>query len=446
MNQFILQQKEERYQRLCELISPIHSVITLQLNIPATLTVDNEQKKAFQSLFVEASSTVRKLPNLQILHEESSLQTLYLLVQCQTSLEELTTIKKSLILVEERFPGGRLLDLDIYYHATPIRSLSRSDVSNPPRNCFLCQQTATICRREQTHSLTEMELAISHLLLETKQQSYSNKLVSTAITATIDELLTLPKPGLVDPLSSSRHQDMNCFTFSKSIGVLHNWFQEVVEISTYWGDSLEKLTRFLRPQGVRAEQLMFKATQGINTHKGLIFSLGLLLSAASTLGKQASPDSICNRAKELISTLVAEDQERVGKEATPVTRGEKLFLSEGVRGIRGEAAAGFPSLTQVLLPQLKKAKNNQELNHMALRGMVSLIATIGDTNLMAKGQDIYRLIQQKAREVKEISNEEEFLDQLNLLDQLMISHHVSPGGTADLLACGFFLYHLQKKQ
>ncbi len=39
----------------------------------------------------------------------------------------------------------------------------------------------------------------------------------------------------------------------------------------------------LRPIGIEAEQAMFAATQGVNTHKGMIFILGLICGSVGWL-------------------------------------------------------------------------------------------------------------------------------------------------------------------
>ncbi|HBQ29683.1 MAG TPA: triphosphoribosyl-dephospho-CoA synthase, partial [Mitsuokella multacida] len=41
-------------------------------------------------------------------------------------------------------------------------------------------------------------------------------------------------------------------------------------------EPVENLLPFLQEAGIVAEQRMFAATHGVNTHKGMIFSLGLL--------------------------------------------------------------------------------------------------------------------------------------------------------------------------
>jgi Triphosphoribosyl-dephospho-CoA synthetase len=97
-------------------------------------------------------------------------------------------------------------------------------------------------------------------------------LVGDALRALLYEVSVNPKPGLVDPVSSGPHPDMDVFTFIDSSMSLRRYFSRCVEQgTTFQGDDLRALFLAIRPAGVEAEKAMFEATKGVNTHKGAIF-------------------------------------------------------------------------------------------------------------------------------------------------------------------------------
>ena len=93
--------------------------------------------------------------------------------------------------------------------------------------------------------------------------------VRAALTAEVE---TTPKPGLVDLHDNGSHRDMDCGTFRKSAAAISPFLGEMGEIGREWGGSLPELFGRIRPVGVRAEDAMFAATGGVNTHKGATVS------------------------------------------------------------------------------------------------------------------------------------------------------------------------------
>src|SRR5437588_10149492 len=105
-----------------------------------------------------------------------------------------------------------------------------------------------------------------------------------AYRALITELMLTPKPGLVDRRNSGAHRDMNLETFLTSARVLAKWFPHFTWTGVAAAHIAERdFLPLVRPAGVLCENEMFRVTQGVNTHKGAIFLLGLLCSAAGHL-------------------------------------------------------------------------------------------------------------------------------------------------------------------
>lgn len=100
-----------------------------------------------------------------------------------------------------------------------------------------------------------------------------SKLAQQAQLALLYEVTCLNKPGLVDPVDAGAHQDMDVFTFLESSVVLTPYFETFVQAGTELRHlPIEATFRTIRQVGLEAERAMFEATEGINTHKGAIFS------------------------------------------------------------------------------------------------------------------------------------------------------------------------------
>jgi triphosphoribosyl-dephospho-CoA synthase len=98
------------------------------------------------------------------------------------------------------------------------------------------------------------------------------------------------------------------------------------------------------------EQAMFEATDGVNTHKGGIFSLGLICFAAGRLrglNRLVCAQSVCQQVAEICKGLVARE---LASRTHAATAGEKQYQQFGLTGARGEAELGFPTVRQHVLP------------------------------------------------------------------------------------------------
>ncbi|HEL0505729.1 TPA: triphosphoribosyl-dephospho-CoA synthase, partial [Streptococcus equi subsp. zooepidemicus] len=101
-----------------------------------------------------------------------------------------------------------------------------------------------------------------------------------ALKALLYEVSLSPKPGLVDQLDNGAHDDMSFLTFVDSALALAPFFKTYLDIGFYHAKEDPGLIfERLRVSGIEAEQAMFSATKGVNTHKGVNFSLALLLGA-----------------------------------------------------------------------------------------------------------------------------------------------------------------------
>ena len=101
-------------------------------------------------------------------------------------------------------------------------------------------------------------------------------ITNLAYKALIKEVELTPKPGLVDCANNGSHKDMNIDTFYASANAIKPFICKFIKC----GNSFDNL----RKVGIECEEKMLNATKGINTHKGMIFSLAVICGAIGSVG------------------------------------------------------------------------------------------------------------------------------------------------------------------
>ncbi len=143
----------------------------------------------------------------------------------------------------------------------------------------------------------------------------------------------------------------------------------------------------LRVLGLAAESRMLRATGQVNTHRGAIFALGLLVAAAglaSSYGHPPSDTTLRNMIalhwrRELLAVPAA------GRVRT-LRHGQQVAARYGASGARGEAIDGFPAVFDVALPALRFAlSRGAGARHAQLHAFFALLARIDDTNVLYRG-------------------------------------------------------------
>lgn len=267
-----------------------------------------------------------------------------------------------------------------------------------------------------------------------------------ALEAMLVEVSVAPKPGLVDRFNSGAHSDMGFFTFLRSAASLRSCFEEFAEAGYTGGMknfAPEKIFPYIRTIGIEAEKSMFNATNGINTHKGEIFSLGVLSTSAGYLagsGRDVDPEDIMKTAGSICRGLCEHDfSEAAAKAPEQLTKGERIYLEHGITGIRGEAEAGYPVVRDYGLPALRGyIAEGLCLNDALVMTLLRIMSVNDDTNIIARhGLRICEEVKGIARNI--IANHES-IDEVRRLDDDFIRRNISPSGSADLLAVTYFLY------
>ena len=248
--------------------------------------------------------------------------------------------------------------------------------------------------------------------------------------ALVSEVNVTPKPGLVDKNGSGAHKDMDISLFLKSADALEPFFEEMARLAR---DRTEDLFAKLREVGKQAEKAMFAATGGVNTHKGAIFSIGLICSAAA-FTQSTDTETLCAFSAAMTSGICESEL------AEGLTNGQKAFIKSGAKGARGEACSGFESVRLFGLPIYEhELASGKDHNSAAVKTLISLIANVRDTNVISRGgrEDEIRAL---AKAVLEDFSEENVLR----LGDEFVKRNISPGGCADLLAVTFLLHELKK--
>lgn len=275
-------------------------------------------------------------------------------------------------------------------------------------------------------------------------RAFFEKVGHICYNALIAEVTATPKPGLVDSANSGSHLDMDINTFKASANALRPFF---VEFAKYGFEThsfpIYSILPVGREIGKQAEQAMLCATGGVNTHKGIIFSAGLICIAAGRLcgaGLPITVDSICKAVAQTVCGISDNDYSAKALESKEkLTNGEKIFKKYGLSGPRGEAESGFASVREYGLPFYRKCKQEgMSDNDAQVRTLLNLMSNIDDTNIINRGGiEASLYVKQKAATLINSS-----LQEIALFDLDLMGRNLSPGGCADLLSVTIILNEL----
>ena len=281
------------------------------------------------------------------------------------------------------------------------------------------------------------------------------------------ELDTTPKPGLVDKDNNGAHRDMDHALMQLSINTLHPYFVRLAFLG--FTDTLPSHT-VIRDTGIEAEKAMLEATNGVNTHKGALFSMGLAVVAAAYEEKKAAANKE-ERGKEREEEYLSSLQLTIKALAasfpdTSGTHGSKAKqLSNGTTTIKGaldNAREGYEKLFAEWLPFYNERRKSHDA-HALHKTLLRIMCDLDDTNV------IYRTNVATAEEVKQearallASFEEAYAAEdkekcasaieekcastellaLKDMDRRYTERNISPGGAADMLSLTVFIGSIQ---
>lgn len=275
------------------------------------------------------------------------------------------------------------------------------------------------------------------------------------------ELDTTPKPGLVDKENNGAHRDMDYALMQRSIDTLHPYFVQLALLGC--ADALPTHTS-IRDIGIEAEKAMLSATNGVNTHKGALFSMGLAVVAAAheerkiaaneeqILKERNGGEDVLVSLQTTIKALAASFPDTNG------THGSKAkLLSKGTTAIKGaldNAREGYEMLFAEWLPFYIERRKEHDA-HTLHKTLLRIMCDLDDTNV------IYRTDLATAEEVKQEARalldsfskahtaedkEKRIAAELLALkdmDKRYTARNISPGGAADMLSLTIFIGSIQ---
>ena len=258
-------------------------------------------------------------------------------------------------------------------------------------------------------------------------------LASMALQAELD---TTPKPGLVDRNDNGAHRDMDHALMRRSIQALHPYFVRLAQIGF---DNPQPRHDEIQQVGIEAEQAMFKATGGVNTHKGALFSIGL---AAVALGGMAcSNNAQLHSLSNSIASLASLFPDTSG------THGSKAKANNKLKGALDNAREGYPQLFKAWLPFYldRQAEGDRYALHKTL---LRIMCDLDDTNIVYRtSMETMQKVQAEARRLLEhIPETTHFEAALQAMNTDYIRRNISPGGSADMLSLVVFLSNVVRKQ
>jgi len=276
-----------------------------------------------------------------------------------------------------------------------------------------------------------------------RDQAQAVRLGRLACQALIAEAELTPKPGLVDRRGSGAHMDLSLSTMKRSAFAIEPYFCEMAAFSKGTHPS-QVLRERLAVIGRDAERAMLKATNESNSHKGAIWILGLLISAAAM-----------QDADKVTASRIAETAGEIAffaDRAAPrlVSHGDVVARKHGVTGARGEALRGFPHVIYVGLPMLRSKRASGATQTVArLDTLLSIMSRLDDTCLLYRGgKTALVAAKEGAITVERAGGSGTAIgrQQLYCLDRRLLELGVSPGGSGDLLAATLFLDAVERKQ
>lgn len=325
--------------------------------------------------------------------------------------------------------------VEFFHRADAFPMRIDGEISFPGVGEVAWREWASSSKTVLVKSMNDVTIMQRETLLEAqtaRSKPGRSPLADAAVDALVEELELYPKPGLVSRHDSGSHTDMDHAIMRKSAASLHEFFTEIENNPGDFEDCL-------KPIGMRAERQMLHVTGGINTHRGAIFLLGLLIAAASRTSER-NPAAIRESLFAHYGQALRGHDKAMERANTHGARARKVH---GSSGARGEASRGFPIIFEVALPNFRRLCADGDCRQAAsLETLMLLISRVDDSNLVHRGGASGASQARKAA-LRFLGDggvrNPAWFQNLQFLHSGFVSDRLSPGGCADLLAAVFFL-------
>lgn len=266
------------------------------------------------------------------------------------------------------------------------------------------------------------------------------------------ELDTTPKPGLVDRNDNGAHRDMDHALMQRSIQALHPYFVRLAQLGfTGKQPCHDEIVNI----GIEAEREMFKATCGVNTHKGALFSIGLAavalagdafcrITQAERCGTMAYNDVNSKQIQSLSNSIAS--LARLFPD-TNGTHGSKAKANNILKGALDNAREGYTQLFKAWLPfYIDRIAEGD--NYALHKTLLRIMCDLDDTNIVYRtSMETMQEVKTEARQMLDTSrNIVNFDAALQAMNTDYIHRNISPGGSADMLSLVVFLSCVVRKQ
>jgi holo-ACP synthase CitX len=154
----VLEAREQRVLFIERLLATGHVILSLRVNYPGPNKDQELTQKIITLMHEEIIKQFSILSQFKLNQGEGPVH----LYEIDSS--HPLKVKEEMLQIENNHPLGRLIDGDVYYKSN--RSLSRRTLGFKPRHCFICQEDAFICIRQQTHDLNQIEAYIKGVVIQ----------------------------------------------------------------------------------------------------------------------------------------------------------------------------------------------------------------------------------------------------------------------------------------
>lgn len=266
-------------------------------------------------------------------------------------------------------------------------------------------------------------------------------LAHLACNALRQELDATPKPGLVDQHDSGAHTDMDYALMQRSIAALRPYFVQIAQAGQQGNTDHATLSRI----GIEAERAMLKATGGVNTHRGALFSLGLAVAQGNKGPRVCSLSEQSGERTKVQSNKASDLQTGIIRLAsqfpdTQGTHGSHAVSQYQAKGALAMAREGYEQLFNDWLPFLRELQQQGDpyAHHKTL---LRIMAQLDDTNVLHRcGAEVAQRVKAEAATLLADFSP----DRLEAMNRRYTAENISPGGAADMLALTIFIHAITK--
>lgn len=270
-------------------------------------------------------------------------------------------------------------------------------------------------------------------------------LADFAVNALVAEVNLTPKPALVDQRGSGAHDDLTLDLMERSAHSLHPMFVAMAHAAFQHRACSQALREAIGEIGRVGEATMLDTTNGVNTHRGAIWALGLMVTAAALSSFNAKPVQAVELCQ--LAGKISQFEDRFIPQQA-LSHGQQVQKVFGINGAKAQAQQGFPTIVKFGLPELDKSRQTQGNETTArVDALLAMMTTLDDTCVLHRaGETGLARMQQGAQEVLDLGGYSTFDGQraFNSLEQDLLRLRASPGGVADLLAATLFIDRVEQ--